>query len=236
MVDITNFDFFALLLLLFIKLGSQYTCTLKNKKENFSELWNLVSIHDDKKAFESIFYLLNEPLIQFCMMYIHQTEAAEDIVSEVFFKCWTNRRSLSEIQSLDTYLFVAVKNQSLNYIKKFSHIHLVQIDDSNEFELVNTYNPQEALENKELMFKLQQAIDMLPQQCQIIFRLIKEEDLRYKEVAEILNLSPKTVKNQLYRAMKKLNLVLTEHSVPASKFNEALLNLLFLFSFLKIFH
>jgi DNA-directed RNA polymerase specialized sigma24 family protein len=86
------------------------------------------------------------------------------------------------------------------------------------------------------MFKLEQAIDMLPQQCQIIFRLIKEEDLRYKEVAEILNLSPKTVKNQLYRAMKKLNVVLAEHSIPTSKINEALLNLLFLFSFFKIFH
>ncbi|MET1053986.1 MAG: RNA polymerase sigma-70 factor [Pedobacter sp.] len=195
-----------------------------------------MSIHDDKKAFESIFYLLNEPLIQFCMMYIHQTEAAEDIVSDVFFRCWTNRKSLSEIRSLDTYLFVAVKNQSLNYIKKFSGIHLVQIDDTNEFQLINTFNPQEALETKELMLKLEQAIDMLPQQCQIIFRLIKEEDLRYKEVAEILNISPKTVKNQLYRAMKKLNVVLAEHAVPAYKIGEALLNLLFLVSFFKIFH
>lgn len=209
---------------------------MKNKKANFSELWSQVSIHDDKKAFESIFYLLNEPLIQFCMMYIHQTEAAEDIVSDVFFRCWTNRKSLSEIRSLDTYLFVAVKNQSLNYIKKFSGIHLVQIDDTNEFQLINTFNPQEALETKELMLKLEQAIDMLPQQCQIIFRLIKEEDLRYKEVAEILNISPKTVKNQLYRAMKKLNVVLAEHAVPAYKIGEALLNLLFLVSFFKIFH
>lgn len=209
---------------------------MKDKKANFSDLWKQISINDDKKAFESLFYLLNEPLIQFCTMYVHQTEAAEDIVSDVFFKCWNNRKSLIEIQSPDTYLFVAVKNQSLNYIKKFSRIHLVQIDDTNEFQLLNTFNPQEQLETKELMFKLEKAIDTLPQQCRIIFRLIKEEDLRYKEVAEILNLSPKTVKNQLYRAMKKLNIVLAEHSVPASKINEALLNLLFLISFLKIFH
>ena len=148
-----------------------------------------------------------------------QTEAAEDIVSDVFFKCWSNRKNLVEIQSLDTYLFVAVKNQSLNYIKKFSHIHLVQIDDTNELQFLNTFNPQEALETKELMFKLEQAVETLPQQCRIIFRLIKEEDLRYKEVAKILDLSPKTVKNQLYRAMKKLNGVLSEHSIPSSNIN-----------------
>lgn len=208
---------------------------MKDKKTNFSELWKQVSVNNDTKAFESLFYLLNEPLIKFCTMYIHQTEAAEDIVSDVFFKCWTNRKNLTDVQSLDTYLFVAVKNQSLNYIKKFSRIHLVQIDDTNEFQFLNTYNPQEELETKELMAKMEQAIETLPQQCRIIFRLIKEEDLRYKEVAEIMNLSPKTVKNQLYRAIKKLNVVLTEHSIPSSKGNEAFLNILLLLSFLKIF-
>jgi RNA polymerase sigma-70 factor (family 1) len=208
---------------------------LKDKKANFSELWKQISVNDDTKAFESLFYLLNEPLIKFCAMYVHQTEAAEDIVADIFFKCWTNRKNLTDIQSLDTYLFVAVKNQSLNYIKKFSRIHLVQIDDSNEFQFLNTYNPQEELETKELMVKLDQAIDSLPQQCRIIFRLIKEEDMRYKEVAEIMNLSPKTVKNQLYRAMIKLNVVLAEHSMPSAKTNEAFLNLFLLLSFLKIF-
>ena len=190
---------------------------MKDKKANFSELWKNVSINDDVKAFESLFYLLNEPLIQFCTMYINRIEAAEDIVSDVFFKCWTNRKNLIYIQNLDTYLFVSVKNQSLNYIKKFSRIHLVQIDYTNDFKFVNTFNPQEELEKKELMFTLEQAIETLPQQCRIIFRLIKEDDLKYKEVAEILSLSPKTVKNQLYRAIKKLNCVLSEHLITPEK-------------------
>lgn len=209
---------------------------MKDKKANFSDLWKRVSVNDDKTAFETLFYLLNEPLIQFCMMYVHQTETAEDIVSEVFFKCWTNRKNLTGIESLDTYLFVAVKNQSLNYIKKYSRIQMVQIEDTNEFQLVNTFNPQEELETKELMFKLEQAIETLPQQCRIIFRLIKEEDLRYKEVAEILDLSPKTVKNQLYRAMKKLTMVLGDREVPKSAVKETLLNILFILAFLKLFH
>jgi RNA polymerase sigma-70 factor (family 1) len=210
---------------------------LKDKKVDVFNLWKRISVYDDDKAFESLFYLLNTPLIKFCMMYIHQNEAAEEIVSDVFVKCWVNRKNLTEIQNLDTYLFVAVKNQSLNYLKKFSHIHLVQIEDTNEIRFVNTFNPQEELEKKELIFKLDQAIAALPQQCRIIFRLIKEDGLRYKEVAEILDISPRTVQTQLFRAVKKLSVTLSDYLVPvrSAKGNEVLLNIVLLLSLFKLF-
>jgi len=171
------------------------------------------------------------------MMYVHRNEAAEEIVSDVFVKCWLNRKNLADIQSLDTYLFVAVKNQSLNYIKKYSHIHLVQIEDTNELKFVNTFNPQEEFEKKELLFKMEQSIEALPQQCRIIFRLIKEDGLKYKEVAEILDISPRTVQTQLFRAVKKLSVSLSDYLIPArtSKSNEALLNIVLLLSLLKLF-
>jgi RNA polymerase sigma-70 factor (family 1) len=181
---------------------------LRDKKGNILHLWNRISNDDDGKAFESLFYLLNNPLIKFCMMYVHQKEAAEEIVSDVFVKCWVNRKNLVEIQNPGTYLFVAVKNQSLNYIKKYSNIHLVQIEDTNEIKFVNTFNPQDELEKKELIFKMDQAIAALPQQCRIIFRLIKEDGMKYKDVAEILNISPRTVQTQLFRAIKKLSVTL----------------------------
>jgi RNA polymerase sigma-70 factor (ECF subfamily) len=140
----------------------------------------------------------------------------------VFVKCWLNRKNLTEIQNPETYLFVAVKNQSLNHIKKYSTIHLVQIDETNSVEFVNTYNPQKEIENKELIFRMDQAIAGLPQQCRIVFRLIKEDGMKYKEVAEILNISPRTVQTQLFRAIKKLSVVLTQynkHSENTSKTN-----------------
>ena len=171
---------------------------------------------DDDKAFESLFYTLNTALIKFSMMYIHQKEVAEEIVSDVFVKCWVNRKSLGEVRNIDTYLFVAVKNQSLNHLKKYSHIHLVQVEDTNEVRFVKPFTPQEALEKKELLFKMEQSIEELPQQCRIIFRLIKEEGIKYKEVAEILNISPRTVQTQLFRAMKKLSLVPSDYLNPAT--------------------
>jgi len=227
-----------LLLYFYYVFSSQFLflTALKDTKIDILNLWKRISLHDDEQAFESLFYLLNTPLIKFCLMYVHQKEAAEEIVSDVLVKCWLNRKSLATIQKPDTYLFVAVKNQSLNYVKKYSHIHLVQIEDTNELKFSRPFNPQEELEKKELVFKLEQSIEALPQQCRIIFRLIKEDGIKYKEVAEILNISPRTVQTQLFRAMKKLSVVLSDHLNPgrSPKGKDVLLSIVLL-GLLKLF-
>src|SRR5258708_40361973 len=109
-------------------------------------------------------------------------------------------------------MFVGVKNHSLNHLKKYSCSRLVRVEDSDELRLVKPHTPEDALEKKELLFKMEQSIAELPQQCQIIFRLVKEEGIKYKEVAEILNISPRTVQTQIFRAMKKLSAVLMQYS------------------------
>ena len=204
------------------------------KKDHILSLWHKVCFDDDVKAFESFYYLLYNPLVKFSMMYIHQREEAEEIVTDVFVKTWMNRGNMQHIQRPDTYLFVAVKNHSLNYLKKYSSIHVVPVEDSGEVNLIDTANPHIQLEKKELHFYLDQAIESLPQQCRIIFRLIKEDGLKYKEVAEILNISPRTVQTQLFRAMQKLSVSLTSHSVNPSRSaisNNAVLNILLLLTF-----
>ncbi|SDF79129.1 RNA polymerase sigma-70 factor [Mucilaginibacter sp. P25] len=192
---------------------------MRDRKVDTLKLWKLICNNDDENAFELFFHVLNNSLIKFCVLYVHQREIAEEIVSDVFVKCWLNRKNLTEIQNPETYLFVAVKNQSLNHIKKYSTIHVVQIEETNSVEFVNTYNPQKEIENKELIFRMDQAIAGLPQQCRIVFRLIKEDGMKYKEVAEILNISPRTVQTQLFRAIKKLSVVLTQYN----KHHEAVL-------------
>lgn len=192
---------------------------MKISKTDTSGLWMQVCFNDDIKAFEMLFHTLNTRLIKFCVFYIRNKEAAEEIVSDVFIKCWESRKNLTEIANLETYLFVAVKNQSFNYLKKFSNIHLVQIEASDEVEFVNTFDPEKEMERKELHFLLDKAIATLPQQACIIFKLIKEDGMKYKEVAEILNISPRTVQTQLFRAMKKLSIILSAHQL-ASKSTE----------------
>lgn len=188
-------------------------------RPDISILWKQICFDDDLRSFELLFHTLNARLIKFCIFYIKQKEAAEEIVSDIFVKCWHSRKDLTGIVNPETYLFVAVKNQSFNYLKKYSNIHLVQIESSNEVEFVNTFDPEKELERKELYFLLDRAIASLPQQACIVFRLIKEDGMKYKEVAEILNISPRTVQTQLFRAMKKLSVILAAHHFSARPSN-----------------
>lgn len=145
------------------------------------------------------------------MYYVKHKESAEEIVSDVFMKLWMRRRTLPLIRNLETYLFIAVKNHSLNHLKQFSNYRVAYLEDTGIHNLVNTDNPERELERRELIFKMDQAVNSLPRQCKIIFNLIKEEGLKYKEVAEILNLSSRTVETQLVRAIKKIDTVLSPY-------------------------
>ena len=208
------------------------------KKDHILPLWHRICFDDDVKAFESVYYLLYDALVKFSIMYIHKKEEAEEIVTDVFVKTWMNRSNMQHIQRPDTYLFVAVKNQSLNYLKKYSSIHVVPVEDSNDVSLIDIANPHIQLEKKELHFYLDQSIETLPQQCRIIFKLIKEDGLKYNEVAEILNISPRTVQTQLARAMQKLSVALSGYSGLPSRSainNDAVLNILMLLTFFAKF-
>jgi len=177
---------------------------LIEQKLDLKGLWTKVAIDNDHKSFEKFFIILNTKLIKFCELYVYKREIAEEIVADVFVNFWNQRTKLLEVENLETYIFISVKNRSLNYIKKNALMNLVQIEDSPQ-ELVAYSNPEAEIEKKELFFRLDQAINTLPQQCQIIFRLVKEDGMKYKEVSEILNISHKTVQTQVLRAMQKLS-------------------------------
>ena len=173
-------------------------CDIKNWQEKISR-------NNDQQAFAELFRHFYDRLLHFCMQYVRVHEAAEEIVSDVFVKIWNRRAELETVINLEVYLFVAVKNHSLNYLQQYSSFHIVEIEGNTAGKLINTVDPERELEWKEILFKMDQVVDSLPEQCRKIFKLIKEEGFKYKEVAEILNISPRTVETQLYRAMRRLN-------------------------------
>lgn len=180
------------------------------------QLWSKICLEDDTKAFEKFYYTLFNKLIKFSIYFVKHREIAEEIVSEVFVKCWNNRRELANVQHPESYLFIAVKNQSLRHCKKFSNVYLVELE-ANEFKLVDYADPSKRLERKQLHQQLDQAIETLPMQARIVFRLIKENGLKYKEVADILDISPRTVQTQLFRAIAKLRNILKPLSEGVAK-------------------
>jgi RNA polymerase sigma-70 factor (family 1) len=168
--------------------------------------WQMqIARDDDEQAFSRLFRHLYDRLLHFCIRYVHVKEAAEEIVSDVFVKLWNRRTELESIVNLEVYLFVAVKNHSLNYLEQYSHLRIVPLSGSDTADLRNSVDLERDLEWKEMRFKMDQIVSALPAQCRRIFQLIKEDGFKYKEVAEILNISPRTVETQLFRAMRRLN-------------------------------
>jgi RNA polymerase sigma-70 factor (family 1) len=185
----------------------------------------------DQRSFEDLYRLFFARLFNFALLFVHKKEIAEEAVNDVMMKVWNKRQTLLEVKNLETYLFVAVRNQSLNYLSQYSNYHIALEPDNERGEIINLNDPEKELEWKEIYFRLNQAIDQLPEQCRTVFKLIKEEGFRYKQAAEILNVSPRTVETQLFRAIKKLNKVIDlylEQNPSKKRDNTPLISLLFI--------
>ncbi|GGE70626.1 RNA polymerase sigma-70 factor (ECF subfamily) [Pedobacter psychrotolerans] len=181
---------------------------MKAAKPDLIVLWNKICLESDINAFEQLYRYLYSRLIRFSVYYVGDKQAAEDLVTEVFVKCWENRNSGTSILNPESYLFIAVKNQSLKYLKKNSSVTFIDLVDVDDDVSVTAQTPQYILETKELHKQLNLAIESLAPQSREVFRLIKEGGMKYKEVAEMLNISPRTVQTQLFRAIAKLRLIL----------------------------
>lgn len=174
--------------------------------------------YDDQQSFEKFYQLFFFRLYQFAYLYVHSKESAEEVVNDVFLSLWQKRKTLDTINNINVYLYVAVKNASLNWLRKNRRVFTVSIDELTVDHLHLVPNPEILLITREFQSLILKAIEQLPPRCKIIFKLIKEDGLSYKEVASILDLSVKTVDSQLYHALKKLALVLK----PLESANSAL--------------
>ncbi len=163
-----------------------------------------IQFQDDQQAFKQFYQLLFFRLYQFAYTYVHSKESSEEIVNDVFLNFWQKRKTLDTIKNINVYLYVAVKNASLNWLRKNKQLPPVSMDDLTVNHIHLAPNPELLLITRELQSHIWEAIEQLPPRCKIVFKLIKEDGLSYKEVATVLEISVKTVDTQLYLALKKL--------------------------------
>lgn len=166
---------------------------------------------NDEVAFEHLFRMYGKKLYNFSVVLVQNGQLAEEIVSDVFVKLWQGRKRLRQIRNIETYLFIAVKNQSYSYLSSQKNSRLVSIDDAAIVHAGTDPDPQTELELAELRSDIEFAVRNLPTNCQLVYRLIREDDFRYKQVAEIMDISVKTVENHFLRALKKLESALELH-------------------------
>ena len=161
--------------------------------------------NNDETAFTQLYLHFGKKLIHFSISLVRSKEIAEELVEDVFVKLWANRDHITEIENLTVYLYVAVKNKSLNALsQKAKELVAASFDYLDTTVDEFAADPYDLMITAEMMGRMHQAIESLPPRCKMIFKLIREDGLRYKEVGDILNISVNTIDAQMAIAVKKI--------------------------------
>lgn len=167
---------------------------------------------NDEKAFSEFFGHYHTRLINLALLFLPRYDLAEDVVSEVLLKLLQKKETLLEIRNFEGYLFKMVKNKSLNLLKsKADELGNIQIDDINDYLLPEGNDPEKTLINTNLGQMLDRVIQELPPKRRLVFKMIKDENMSHKEVADILEISERTVEVHLKLAIKDLRVSLKEY-------------------------
>ncbi len=171
---------------------------------------------DDKKAFDELFFSFYQDLCRFALIFLGDKDNSEEVVQRVFVRIWEQRKRLAQPENTKSYLFRSVYNECLKSLRSQSaqkrcyenyYIHFLK--DSSDAPTTDS---------EAIIPYLNAAIAALPERCRQIFILNKIEGMKQRDIAELLNISTKTVENQVAIAVSKLRAELQPviHLLPAS--------------------
>ncbi|NLR58221.1 RNA polymerase sigma-70 factor [Chitinophaga polysaccharea] len=159
----------------------------------------------DEQAFRWLFQYYSPRLNQFAYSIVKVREAAAEIVDDVFIRFWRQREKAPAIANIRVYLYIAVKNSALNYLSSKAHRQITAPFNHIDITLSHNEAPDEKMISTELMHRITAAVEALPPRCKMIFKLVREDGLRYQDVADILHLSVNTVDAQMVIAVKRIS-------------------------------
>jgi RNA polymerase sigma-70 factor (ECF subfamily) len=156
----------------------------------------------DEKVFESVFREFYAPLCLQARRYLVDSDIAEEVVQDMFFKMWERRDTLVINTSLGAYLSRSVTNQALNYLKYQDHARKYKEFIGFKTDDNRAISPHDTLVNLDLEKQLLSLIKSMPERRRMIFEMNRLEGLRYNDIAEKLGISVKTVEVQMSKALE----------------------------------
>lgn len=162
-------------------------------------------LFNDENEFKLVFKQHYQSLCFYANQFLKDMDSSEEIVQNTWVKIWEKRYDIQIETTLKSYLYKMVYNASLNEIKRQKT--------KQNFEQLNPMKEGTSYQNniKELENKIEKAINKLPEQCRLVFKMSRFQDLKYREIAEVLNISVKTVENHMGKALKLMKNNLTEY-------------------------
>jgi RNA polymerase sigma-70 factor, ECF subfamily len=178
----------------------------------------------DERVFEEFFRKYYQSLCNYACTFLKDMEEAEEAVQAVFHHFWEKKATLEISTSLKSYFYKSVHNNCLNRIKhakiklEYQHYNAERIDQNPSYA-------SHLAEANELESRIAQAVESLPEQCRLVFKLSRFEELKYAEIADQLGISVKTVENQMGKALRVLREKLADYLVFMLLFGIQIFNL-----------
>lgn len=177
------------------------------------------------QRFQEVFEQYYNPLCNYAFSFVNDLSSSEDIVQETFVKIWEKKQDIITSEGVRFYLFTAVRNNCLTHLQKAKKVPVVEL---NDYDAADEQMPVNQVVKDETDYRshLAAAMDQLPPKCREVFMLSRMSKQSYKEIADTLGVSIKTVENQIGKALKILRAYVKDRKM-------ILLILIFLFYFLK---
>ncbi|MEG2100892.1 RNA polymerase sigma-70 factor [Flavobacterium sp. FlaQc-28] len=159
----------------------------------------------DETALTELYNKFWQSLFMSSYNVLKDRELCEDIIQDIFMNIWHNREKLEIHISLKGYMYACARYQVFNHIRKNKDkIHVELFDDLEKRFQYTT--PETQLMHDELVYHINSIVENLPEKCQLVYKLSREEQLSHKEIAERLNISTKTVENHITKALHTIRL------------------------------
>ena len=173
---------------------------------SLKEIFKKLSESPDRPLYNFFFSKYYPKLIWFALIFVKQHCAAEEVVSDVMLNILKKRKKLAKTDNIEGYIFISVKNQSLKYLKKSKRqVYFDNLESETDLLMTTSASPEyEYLEN-EFHQIVKSTIDSLPPKRKLVFKMIKEDGLKYNDVANLLDLSVKTIETHMGLALKSLH-------------------------------
>lgn len=177
-----------------------------HKDLTLKEIFEKLSESPDRSVFNFFFDKYYPKMIWFALLFVKQHNAAEEIVSDVMLNILKKRKKLAKTDNIEGYIFISVKNQSLKYLRKNKRqVYFDNFESEADLLMTTSVSPEyEFLEN-EFLNVIKSTLESLPPKRKLVFRMIKEEGLKYQDVANLLDLSVKTIETHMGLALKTLH-------------------------------
>lgn len=184
---------------------------MSEHEENTGKWVDEITLFDSQSAFKSLYHHYFDRLLRFVYLYIPSRSEAEEIVSDTFLSIWNNRKKLPAVNNFDAYIYTITRYKTISYLRSH-HENKVSINEVTVDLFAHTETtPEDDLITKEDIKQLNEAINSLPDKCKMAFKMVREDKMKYKDVATILDISVKTVEAHITTATRRLREVLVKY-------------------------